>query len=858
MAVSMIRSLSSRLSRIVVLALIIALLLPTGSILVCRGITGTLEGRVHDKQRRELLPSVNVMILGLNRGTVTDEIGFYQIGNIRAGEYDVRFSIVGYNSVIMKKVTILPDLKTRLDVDLDVSTVEMPAMEIRATKPLIQVDQAITAFTVSDAKLDRLPITKFEDVVGLQPGVTQEGNVRGARTSDAVYLVDGLPVQDVISGGIGTSIPKSSISGVTVMTGGLDAEYGNATSGVINVVTKSGGNTHDLMARFERDNWVPDRYDKQVDKNMEAEVSASGPIVSEQLYYFTSNIFTTSDTRWWQDFQHFFSSPIKKEFSGLSKLEYLFSPTLRLGLQGIYSFQNWRDYEFSWRFNLAGLPERSRDSYRIALTLSNTISEQAFYTLSVSGFSVRSRIGTGSKNGLTLLPYEYDFYLQYILNGSRNWWEDTKQNMYTFKGDLTWQINRFHLLKAGVALSQYAIASDLIKYEPETTYFGKPVPDASMLNYSNSYDYRPRSGSVYIQDKFQIIEEGTNINFGVRWDFFDPTAERPIVEYIPITQNQYADTVTGKVRATLKQQISPRISLAFPASPTSFFFFNFGQYFQFPLFDYLYSGLNPVQLKLGAKNVQAGNADLQPERLSLWEIGFKQTVRVDMVLSATYFVKQMKNQIDAKTLIPFDSKYAGDYGFASYVNNSQADASGIELVLSRERNERLTGSISYTYMTTQGYSEYVDQNINVAQWGFALAPEPYPLSWDQTHTIKADVDFKIPGGIQSNLLVVYNTPRPFTFYPTRDGFTPIDTSKVFLPNNRRMFDYFAINVKLSKTFKWSETSPVLMTLYADIRNLLNRKNIKWMDSEGRIGGELSDPGAYYDFRRVRVGLRMDL
>ncbi len=823
-----------------------------------RGITGTLEGRVRDKQRNELLPSVNVTILGLGRGTVTDSAGFFQIGNIRAGEYDVRFSIIGYNTVVMKNVAILPDLKTRLNVSLEASSVEMPTVEVRAVRPLIQIDQAMTAFTVEEAKIDKLPITRFEDVVSLQPGVTLEGNIRGGRTSDAVYLVDGLPVQDVISGGIGTSLPKSSISGVTVMTGGLDAEYGNATSGVINVVTKGGGNTHNVTARIDRDNWVPDRYDTQVDKSLEAEFTASGPVIADNLYYFTSNLYAASDTRWWQDFQHFFSSPIKKEFSGLTKLEYLFSPTLRLGLQGIYSFQNWRDYEFSWRFNLGGLPPESRNSYRLALTLSHTFSDEAFYTLSLSTYSLHSTIGTGSKANLTLLPYEYDFYLQFVLNGTRNWWEDTRQTIYTFKGDATWQPNRFHVVKTGVTLNQYTINSDLVKYEPQLTYFGKPIPDAPMLNYSNNYKYLPRSGSVYVQDKFQIVEEGTNINFGFRWDFFDPTAERPVVEFIPVTQKQYSDTVTGHVRASLKQQLSPRLSLAFPISPTSFFFFNFGKYFQFPLFDYLYSGLNPVQLKLGAKNVQAGNVDLDPEQLTLWEAGFKQTLRGDLVFSATYFVKQMKNQIDAKTLIPFDSKYAGDYGFASYVNNSQADANGIELVLSKDRGDRITGSLSYTYMVTEGYSEYVDQNINIAQWGFALPPEPYPLSWDQTHTIKADLDFRIPGGIQTNLLVMYNSPRPYTYYPTRDGYTPIDTSKVFLPNNRRMFSYFGVNVKISRTFTLGETSPVSLTVYADIRNLLNRMNVRWMDSEGRIGGELGDPGAYYDPRRVRVGLRVDL
>lgn len=854
----MIRLPSFPLTRFFLLILLVATVLSSSDTLARRGITGIIEGRVRDKATKELLLSVNVMILGFDRGTVTDEKGFYKLGNIRAGDYDVRFSIIGYKTMIVTKVTVFPDLKTRLDVELEVTSVEMPAMEVRAIRPLIQIDQAISAFTIEQGALDKLPITKFQDVVGLQPGVTQEGNVRGGKTTDALYLVDGLPVQDVISGGIGTSIPKSSIGGLTIMTGGFEAEYGNALSGVINVVTKSGGNSQVFNVRYERDTWLPEGYDKQIDRSQEAEVSASGPITIDHLYYFTANLLAASDTRWWQDFQYFFSSPVRKEFSGLSKLEYLFSPTLRLGLQWIYSFQNWRDYEFSWRFNLAGLPTRSKDSYRLALTLSNTFSEQSYYTLSLSTYSNIYKIGTGTKEDLTLLPYEYDRYLQYVINGSRNWWEDARQNIYTIKGDITWQAHPNHLVKMGFLINQYAIASDLVKYDPQTTYFGKPIANVPMLNYSNTYNYRPRSGSAYIQDKFQIVEEGTNVSFGLRWDFFDPTAERPIVEYIPLTANDYTQRLTGKARVSMKQQFSPRISVALPVGPTSFFFFNLGQYFQFPLFEYLYSGLNPVQLKQGAKNVQAGNADLQPERLAMWEAGFKQTIQENVVFSATLFSKQIQNQIDAKTLIPFNSRFAGDYGFASYVNNAEAKANGLEFVLSRQQDERLTGSISYTYMVTEGVSEYVDQNVNIAQWGFQLPPVPYPLSWDQRHTLKADLDFKLPGEIQSNLVVQYNTPRPYTYYPTKDGFTTIDTSFAFLPNNRRMADYFSINVKLSKIFSLNETKTRSLTIYADIRNLLNRKNVKWMDSEGRIGGELGDPGAYYDPRRVKIGVRLDL
>jgi outer membrane receptor protein involved in Fe transport len=821
------------------------------------GTTGILEGRILSKETHEAVVGANVVVIGTKLGAPTDSLGFYHIANVRAGVYDVRFSMAGYKTIVMKDVTIIPDLRTRLDIQLEPTAVELEIEEVRAEKPLIQKDLAATAFSVGEIKIEKLPISTFQEVLSLQPGTTLEGNVRGGKTTEVLFLIDGLAVQDVISGGLGADLPRSSISGLTLHTGGFDAEYGNAMSGVVNVITKTGSNSHEFTVRYERDNWLPDRWDQQTDHTSEIEVNAGGPIISDQLYYFTANTIDLSDTRWWQDFQRFQLSPISQEFSGFGKIEYVPSPTLRLSTQGIYSFRTWRDYEFSWRFNLNGLPPLSRSSFRVATTLSNTLSEAAFYTLSLSTFYLRSRIGEGDKNSLTLQPYQYDFFLQYILSGERNWWADSRQVIYTLKGDFTQQFNKMHVLKAGFELNQYDIFSDVVKYEPQTTYFGKPLVDAPLLNYSNSYKYYPRSGSVFIQDKVEVVRDGSNFSAGIRWDFLDPTAERPIVEYIPVTPTEFQQQVTGKVKAKLKQRFSLRGSFAAPAGPSSFFFVNVGQYIQYPLFDYLYSGINPAELRGGVKNVLAGNPDLEPEQTIAWEIGFKHGISENVVASATYFKKDVKNQIDTKTLVPFDSKYSGDFGFASYVNNAEASVYGVELVLSREHDKKLSGSISYSYMVAEGFSDYVNQGVNLAMWGFPLAVEPYPLSWDQRHTVKVDAEFKLWGDIQSDWIVLYNSARPYTFFPTRDGFTPIDSTKAFVPNNRRMEDVLFFNAKLTKQFELGGARPYLLTIYADIRNAINKRNVIWMDSNGRIGGELGDPSAYYEPRRVRVGARLE-
>jgi hypothetical protein len=115
----------------------------------------------------------------------------------------------------------------------------------------------------------------------------------------------------------------------------------------------------------------------------------------------------------------------------------------------------------------------------------------------------------------------------------------------------------------------------------------------------------------------------------------------------------------------------------------------------------------------------------------------------------------------------------------------------------------------------------------------------------------------IPWNIQGNAVVLYNSPRPYTYYPTRDGFTPIDTIHVFIPNNRRMSDNLFVNLKMSKKLTLDSEGRYVLTVYFDARNLLNKLNVRWMDSSGKIGGELGDPGAYYDPRRIRIGARID-
>ena len=819
------------------------------------GTTGSLDGRVTDRSSGDALIGATIVINGQHIGGVSDANGFFSLNNIPAGLYDVFVSYVGYQQLTIKDVRIQPDLKTKLDVQLTIGTIKLGGIEITADQPPIQKDVTGTMYRTTEETFKALPISTVSDVIGMQPGVTLENNIRGGKTTEIVYLVDGLPVQNLIEGGSGADLPQSSIAGLSVQTGGFDPEYGNALSGVINIVTKRGSERHLLVLRADKDDLFGGT---QVDHRNEVDLSASGPLLGS-VFYFASLNATHTDTRWWQDMRSFFSSPISRTYNGFGKIDYLMSPSLRISTQLLYSYKKWRDYEYSWRFNLDGLPVRSEEGYRVAAIVTHTLIDNFYYTASYSRTTINSHIGDGPKSSVTTEMYQWDFFLRYIEDGSRSWWAERQQIHNLCKVDLTWRVNSHHMLKMGGEVNFQEIYSDVVRYEPALNIFGKPFVNKPMLNYSTDFRYFPRMGSTYLQDKIELSRDGMLLNLGVRYEFLDPRAERPVAERIQSQSGEYQTNIVTTVPASIKQMFSPRIGFAAPFAVNGYLFINYGYYYQFPLFDYLYSGLNNVSLKKGS-GVLVGNPDLKPEQTRSWEMSIKFALQNGVVLSSTYFHKETTNQIDVKTFVPTNSSVAGDYGFAEFVNNPFAKASGLELMVNKDQGKLFTGSISYTYMTAEGVSENPRGGLQYYQWGVPVPAAMFPLSWDQRHTVKVVSSLGLPLDIKMSVAWVFRTGRPYTHYPSSDGFTPLDSAQEFEPNNGRMAGFNLVNVKFSRgsDVQLGEEQHMTVTLYVDVRNLFNTKDVKWVDASGRIGGELGDITAYEPYRRVRIGCRIEL
>lgn len=817
------------------------------------GTFGVLEGVVRDKENDQPVPGASVMIVETQQGRVTDADGRFVIYNVPAGKYTVRIQMIGYRPVSYQNVEVTANLRTRLRVTMEQSAVELTEIVVKAERPLIQKDVIGTTHTVTAMEFKSLPITTPQDILSFKPGTTLEGNVRGGKTSEVVYFIDGLPAQDVMQGTFGADIPTSSVVELSFQTGGFEAEYGNAQSGIVNIVTKSGTNEPYAMARVLKDDWAGGT---EHNHETEAEVAVSGPVVRDRLFFFVSSTYNQNGTRWWLDFEKAGPLPVARMLSFFGKLDYLIDPSLKLSAQVLHSDKEWKDYEFSWRFNLNGLPEQRRSVTRVSANLTHTLSENTYYDVRMSLYQNRFRIGPDERPDFD--PgrlFSYDMFLQYVTGGERMLWSDALQRTYTLRSDITTQIIANTTMKAGGEFNYYELDNALEKYEPQRSYFGKPLILEKPLNYSTAFRYFPKSGSGFVQGKYEV--ENATVSVGLRYDFLNPTAKRPAYEFVPVRPNEFRLRLNRMVPSRIKHQFSPRFGVSVPYREDGFVYVNYGYYFQYPLFTYLFSGLDVVTAQRGASAL-LGNPNLEPERTKAWEISVKQVVKENVVLSATYFRKESSNLIDAKTFIATDSKVAGDYGFAEMVNNPYAESRGFELVLSRSQGAFLTGSISYSFMEALGLSESATQGLNFRQWGFAPVNTLFNLSWDQRHTLKVNAVLQLPLGVQANAFFHTFTGRPYTYFPSRDGFTPLDPEQAFVPNNERMPGYANLDVKLTRTFSFDLARSTEVTVYVDVRNALDQRNVKWMDSSGRIGGELEDPGAYHIGRRTRTGITVEV
>lgn len=480
------------------------------------GQSGKIAGRIIDASTGEPLPFVNVLVEGTTQGAASDIDGYYSIIGLRPGTYDIRASAIGYNAQTVQGARVSIDLTTEVNFELFETSIELKEeVVVVATKPLVTKDLTSSTAIVGSDEISVLPVTEFQEVLQLKAGIVG-GNVRGGRSGEVVYAIDGVPVTDVYDGSTVVDVATSSIEELQFVSGAFNAEYGKALSGYVNIATKDGDNK--FAGSFS--SYIGDYYSDRTDifrdinnfdpfsiRNFEGNIS--GPIIPNTMFFYVNaryiyfggwlngvrnynpwNItvnrgatYPISDPEDPSNERYILSAnpdgsgvgdgeivPMNwnEKIYGQGKLTYRPFTDIKVNFNYILDDVEYRDFDQSFSYNPDGDFKRFRVGHTNILSLTHTLSNTSFYQANFSYFFKKYRQfvyedpNDPKWTHDRLLGQQPTEVPSFRTGGTQNQQFKRITNTYGFKLDFTSQVDKINLVKIGVEVNQHQLGFDNI------------------------------------------------------------------------------------------------------------------------------------------------------------------------------------------------------------------------------------------------------------------------------------------------------------------------------------------------------------------------------------------------------------
>jgi len=864
-----------------------ALLVQSATLLA--GTTGKLAGRVLDKNKAPII-GANVVLVGTTLGASTDLEGYYSVINIPPGTYQVRFSCVGYQTTIVKDVIISVNKTTTLDAELTETAVVAEAVVVTATRPVVEVNLTSSVAALSDKDISVLPVQELQDIVNLQAGVIN-GHFRGGRLGEVQYQIDGVSVNNPYDNSSSIRLDRSLLQEVQVISGTFDAEYGQAMSGVVNVVLKSGSEKFEWNAEAYTGDYVFPGNTKRIEEytfkptaiqNYQLTLSGPAPLpqtslllsgrryVNEGYLYGVRRFLPTDSSNFEKkifnptgDNEKIAMSPFE-EWSGLIKLTNRCLHSIEVSYQALVNTVAQKRYDFAFRLNPDGMREQRSFSLVHGIDWTHTLSSTTFYKLSLrqNYFDYHDYVyedvydprylDAGAPIG------DVNYELGAVVQGVDLGRFKQRTNSFVLKGSITSQATRSHLLKVGAELElsrvEFGVPGWLVPTNVGGVQLLRPRVNEPP-DYPDISIYHPISISAYAQD--QIEWNDLVLRGGVRMQYFDARSTVPGDLQNPA--NAIAGAPKSVPRSTSKKvSFAPRLGVSYPITTQAAVFFAYGHFYQLPGLGQLFSNSDYSVLKeLQAGGISygvLGNPDLKPERTVQYEFGYKHALTDFLGLDVNLFYKDIRDLLG----VEFVSTYAAAE-YARLTNIDFGQVLGFTIAIDQRRIGLLSTSIDYTYQLAQGNSSDPRETATRASAGEDPRPRQVPLNWDQRHTLNATISLQQPNDFTITTIIRYGSGQPYT--PTvGSGFgAGLETNSGRKPN------FVLVDLRAEKFF---QLAGVNMSVFARIFNLFDARfanGFIFTDtgspdySLNPVGDRavLNDPGRFYPPRRIEVGISLN-
>jgi outer membrane receptor protein involved in Fe transport len=844
-------------------------------ILLWAGTTGKLAGVVKDAETDEPLPLANVVIVETNMGTSTDENGTYFILNIPPGFYRVKASYMGYQTVVMENVRIEADRTTFLDFRLRQAPLEVEEIVVTAERPLIEKDATWKVAPVRGEEIRNLPVTSALDIISLQGGVTEgisgELHLRGGREDEILYLVDGLPVKNPLFGGFGGYIERNAVNELTLLAGTFSAEYGEALSGIVNIVTREGGDNYtagiellsgylyffkDPVSRkfvlstsslYRRPDWFkengdvhrdsltntslyePQKIRREFNLPMRGEVRGyfGGPLPGyRKLKFFLSGVYRNEES--YLPFGYDLLSNVQ------GKITHSITPSLKLEGSFERTWKRYQGYNHKWKYHYDHYPETKSVFTRGSLTLRHLLSKSTFYTLT---FGVIFEAETLKVRGkMSYDEYEEpktDDCTEFFLRGDALKYRRSYTNSYILKSIFTHQRGH-HEIKAGIEGKVHRIRVNGV----ERLYVFGYIGDDQYESYEREF----YEGSLFLQDKIEF--PSIVLNAGLRFDFLDPNTEM---------WEDPEEPGEELVKVPPRTQISPRLGVAYPVFENAVLHFSYGHFFQAPSANALYT--HPQYLdpdSLPAELAILGNPALKPQKTVAYEVGVALSLFNEYSFDFTLYAKDIWDLLTIKNI----RTYPYDYNI--YYNEDFATVRGFDITLRRPLRDKFGFSISYTYQVARGNRSFPLQGFYDAYTGKVETKKEVYLDFDRRHDLALSMESRLPFDIYLGILAELASGLPYTPY--------VALGVVVEENSARMPYTFTMDILMRKRLN---LYGVPVEFLFEAKNIFDRRNVRyvyprtgdpWDPGEWGLGMCSEDyaknPAHVGPPRRFRLGLRI--
>jgi len=826
---------------------------------------GKVEGIITDKNNNQPLPGVNVMLKGTYYGAASDFDGRYKIDNITPGNYTIEVSFIGYKTLQYTGINIDANRTLSLNIKLEETSLTMAQdVVVIGDKPLVDVEETQSKKSLSREDIEMAIAESVNDLVVQQAGVVKNDNeihIRGGRSYENAFLLDGVSVQDPLAGtGFGLQLSSNSIEEMEVITGGYNAEFGQATSGVVNVRTREGRENYSGYVSYKRDNFGAKSSNNVFNTDiLEANLSGPEPLskfllpviginIPGELTFFGSFYMGLTDgiTQGYYKptakqlysstfFGSRFAPRSENSWFWLGKITYKASPTFKVSYsfnQSVNINQNSQSlqanleyvepspgYQYNYQNILDNANTFTHNNKYNTINITHTLNSKTFYEIKFNHYFSNLRADANGKHWSEYVEPKdiVTFPIQYyntshdtigVIPGDGFWdvgnpstWRDHYIEEFSVKGDITSFFDEKNKFKSGF---------NMIFQEMQVIDIYRPWIGELGLN-NDIYKVHPALGSFYAQDN--ITFSGMIVNFGLRLDYWfpgkyvDDAVKNPDVVTIPdeIRKRYKEDSFSWFGDRRFKARLSPRLGISHPVTDNQILFFSYGHFSKWPRPQFIYAKLSPSNAQSSFQRF--GNPNLNPETTVAYELGLKTQFTQNDVLTLTAYYKDIFDYVRTRTARITSARFATQ-SFITYANLDYARSRGIELEYKKRIGKWFSGMFSFSYAIVTGKSSSADEGVLILRGDLTESIKEEFVSWDRPLTISSSLNFYVRKNeplfdFGRGILDDYNFYLRF-FFQSGKRYTPSIFTGSYDQDGRPEYitDYKHINSQIADNWFW--------------------------------------------------------